>query len=124
MWIHRADDAGFELVRQLEKRLGLPSDARYRIAVDIALTEAELGITPDQEITRFNIRGRASYTLYDLGSGTPLTNGEAATFTSYTATGTQFATDAARRDARVRLMVALADQIVSQLLVTSGSWAQ
>ncbi|MEL6518980.1 MAG: hypothetical protein AAFQ39_14775, partial [Pseudomonadota bacterium] len=80
------------------------------------------GITPDQEITRFNVLGRVRFALFDLTSGDLVTNGEVSNFTSYSATGTPFATQTARQDARDRLMGVLADQVVARLLVTAEDW--
>ena len=92
------------------------------MAVRLFVDEQELGVTPDQIITRFNVRGRAEFTLVDTVTGGIATSGEVATFTSYSATGTPFATLSAQRDARDRLMTILADQIVSRLLATASEW--
>lgn len=116
------DTVGFELVRQLEDRFGLPDQAEYRLTAEVFLSEEELGITPDQEITRFNVLGRARFALIELASGDTVTNGAVTNFTSYSATGTPFATQTARQDARDRLMGTLADQIVARLLATAEDW--
>lgn len=116
------DPAGFALVRQLETRLGLPQSPRYRLAAQIRTTEDELGITPDQEITRFNLRGSVRFTLIDETTGSTVFSDTVSSFTSYSATGTPFATLTAQRDARDRLMIILADQIVARLLVTAQDW--
>ncbi len=116
------DPPGFALVRQLERRLGLPDAPEYRFSAEIFTGEEELGVTADQTITRYNVLGRANFVLRDLGTGLPVTSGTVESFTSYSATGTPFATQSAREDANDRLMVILADQIVSRLLVSSGEW--
>lgn len=116
------DPAGFALVRRLEDLLGIPADPSYRLTAQIRLTELDLGVTPDQEITRYHIIGRSSYTLFEISSGKAVSTGSVDNFTSYSATGTPFATTTAQRDARDRLMSSLADQIVSRLLATSGEW--
>lgn len=118
------DEAGFALVRRLEERLGLPDAPHYRMAVRLYVDEQELGVTPDQVITRYNLRGRAEYSLVDLSTGDVATSGRVSSFSSYSATGTPFATLSARRDAEDRLMTILADQIVSRLLVTAGEWRE
>lgn len=117
-----SDPAGFALVRQLERRLGLPASPAYALSADIFVIEQELGITSDQEITRYNVLGRARFALRDTATGTIATSGEVDSFSSYSATGTPFATQTAQRDAEDRLMVILADQIVARLLATSGEW--
>lgn len=116
------DAAGQALVAQLEDRLGIASAAEYRLAADVFLTENELGITPDQVITRYQLLGQARFVLYDLSTGTPVTSGTVSNFSSYSATGTPFATQTAQNDAQDRLMVILADEIVARLLATAGNW--
>jgi len=116
------DAEGFALVRQLERRLGLPAGPTYRLSASIALDEDELGILPDQTITRYNIVGEVAYTLSDLATGEAVTFGAASSFTSYSATGTTVATLSAQRDARERLMVILADQTSAELLAGAGDW--
>lgn len=116
------DNVGFELVRQLEDRLGLPSTADYRLTAEVFLSEEELGITPDQEITRFNLLGRVAFQVRDMGSDSVLTDGQVANFTSYSATGTPFATQTAKQNATDRLMSTLADQVVARLLITAQDW--
>lgn len=116
------DIPGFALVRQLETRLGLPDAPVYRLAAEIQLEEDELGITTGQEITRYEVLGRVRFRLIDLATGDIATRGVVENFTSYSATDTAFATRSAQRDARERLMVALADQVVARLLATSGEW--
>ena len=116
------DPAGFALVRQLEDRLGLADAPSYRLSAQIFADEQELGVTPDQVITRYNLRGRVDFVLTDEATGRIATSGQVTSFTSYSATGTPFATQTAREDATERLMAILADQIVSRLLVTAGEW--
>ncbi|MEL7344444.1 MAG: LPS assembly lipoprotein LptE, partial [Pseudomonadota bacterium] len=116
------DAEGFALVRQLERRLGLPGAPTYQLSASIAIDEDELGITQDQTITRYNVVGEVAYTLADVTTGEAVTSGTASSFTSYSATGTTVATLSAQRDARERLMVILADQITAELLATSSDW--
>ena len=118
------DTAGFALVRQLESRLGLPQNPQYTLSATISLAEDELGITPDQEITRFNLRGTVRFALVDNATGQTVLRDAVSSFTSYSATGTPFATQTAEADARDRLMIILADQLVARLLATSPDWRQ
>ena len=87
-----------------------------------AINQSQLGLTTDNEITRYNIRGRATFTLREIGTGRVATRGSVESFTSYSDITSPFATQAAGADARERLMVILADQIVARLLVTAGEW--
>ena len=116
------DIPGFALVRHLETRLGLADEPVYRLSASIQLEEDELGITTGQEITRYEVLGRVRFTLIDLATGDRVTAGRVENFTSYSATDTAFATRSAQRDARERLMIAMADQIVARLLATAGDW--
>ena len=58
-----------------------------------------------------------NYTLRRTNSDAVFKNGKVQHFTSYSASGTTVATLAAKRDASVRLMTILADQIIDQLLL-------
>lgn len=116
------DSEGFALVRQLEDRLGHATDPIYRLSAQITIDEVGRGITADQIITRFNVRGTVDYTLTEIGTGSVATRGTVANFTGYSTTGTPVATQSARRDARDRLMAILADQIVAELLATAPDW--
>lgn len=117
------DPAGFALVRHLERRLGIAAAPAYRLSADIAMGEEELGVTADQTITRYNVLGRVDFVLRREGSDAPVTSGTVESFSSYSATGTPFATQTAQNDAKDRLMAILADQIVARLLATASEWA-
>jgi len=119
-----ADVEGFALVRQLENRLGRTTGGDYRLEADIRLAEDGVGIQPDQTTTRFQVAGTVTYRLTDARSDEELHAGRVSNFTSYSATSTSFATTAAQRDARERLMVTLADQIVEELTLTREVWAR
>ena len=110
-----ADEEGFALVRRLETRLGQPRGADLTLAADIRLVEESLGFLPDGEISRFSVKGRVDWTITDT-LGTRVANGSESSFTSYSATSTTVATRFARRDARRRLMIILADRITTDLL--------
>ncbi|MEE9427030.1 MAG: LPS assembly lipoprotein LptE [Paracoccaceae bacterium] len=125
----------FDLVRQLEQRLGHTLNPTYRLSYQIGTTQNGVGVTPEQEIIRFNVVGEVTYTLTKIASGVVLTNGSVDTFTGFSAgavdvtasppsTNATIATLSAQRDANARLMVALADQIVTQLLASSSDWLQ
>jgi len=115
---------GFNFVRRLEERLGQPQAAKFTLSYTLKLDEDDLGITPAQSITRYNVLGAADYALREVGTGTVVHSGTVDSFTSYSATGTTVSTQTAKRAAYARLMVILADQITSRLIATSGGWAQ
>ncbi len=73
-------------------------------------------ITEDGDITRLNLTGIAEWQVADQQTGVVLYEGLAQTFTSYSATGSTVATQAAESDALDRLAIALADLVTQQLL--------
>ncbi|MCE6949991.1 LPS assembly lipoprotein LptE [Cereibacter sphaeroides] len=116
------DKNGFDLVERLEERLGRPEaprfDLHYRISTDID----SVGITSDNSITRYNLSGRIDFTVEDRTTGKTVDSGTVTNFTSWSATGSTVAALVAEQDASYRLMRILADQIVTQLIATSGRW--
>ena len=129
------DRNDFDLVKQLELRLGRPDSPRLRLSYRIETVKDGVGVTPGQEIVRFNIFGKVSFSLTDISTGEVLSSGSTDTFTSFSvgsvdvgaippSTNATIATLAAERDANARLMVALADQIVTRLIATAPVWAR
>lgn len=116
------DRDAFDLVGQIEARLGLPKDPRFTLGYEIRTKETGVAITPDNATTRYNIAGSVRYTLRDAVTGKAVSSGEVHSFTSYGATGSTVATLAARADAHRRLMVILADEIVTRLIATASTW--
>ena len=116
------DKNAFDLVARLDQRLGRPKADRYDLTYAITTQPVGVGITPDNAITRYNLKGAVDWTLTDRATGTRLTGGKVESFTSYSATGSTVAGLAAEEDAAARLMRILADQIVTRLIATSGDW--
>ena len=108
------------LTRQLEQRLGRGNDPVYSLAVSISTEEESLAIDADGDIERYNLVGRADYTLVNTQTGAIAAQGQVQNFTGYSATGTTVAQLAAERDATERLMVILADRIVTELLAKAS----
>ena len=116
------ESRAYDLVQRLEERLGAATAPRYDLGYQIETNAIGVGITPEQETTRYNITGSVSFALTEIGTGTVVTSGNVDSFTSYAATGSTVSTLAATQDAYRRLMVILADQIVARLQVTAGDW--
>ncbi|MCG6884429.1 MAG: LPS assembly lipoprotein LptE [Silicimonas sp.] len=116
-----ADEEGFALVKRLEDRLGQSRAADLSLLADIRISEEAVGFLPDGEISRFNVIGQVDWRLARIGDGTGVASGSERSFTSYSATSTTVATTFAQRDARRRLMVILADRIVTDLLARDFS---
>ncbi len=109
----------FRLNEQLELRLGRASAPRYGLAVGLQTFEEGLAISGSNDIERFNIIGAAEFALRDLSTGQVVLRDKVNTFTAYSASEQPVATLAAQRDAQARLMTALADKIVTQLLLNA-----
>ena len=110
-----ADEEGSALVRRLEDRLGTPQEADLVLAAQIRIGETAVGFLSGGEISRFNVEGQVDWQLTD-SAGTAVMTGHERGFSSYAATSTTVATTSARRDARRRLMVILADHIATRIL--------
>jgi LPS-assembly lipoprotein len=117
------DKNSFDLVERLEERLGRVSEATYALSYTLSTSEVDLGVTPSNTITRYNVTGTVSFSLTALATGKVVSKATAETFTSYSASGTTVATGASRADAYRRLMRLLADQIVTRLEIDSGARA-
>lgn len=107
----------FELVKQLELRLGRPDAGAYGLNYTITTETVSLGFTTSGDITRYNLLGTVDWTLTDPASGAVLDKGQAKNFTAWSATGSTAAAQTVEADASRRLMRILADQIVTRLTV-------
>ena len=112
----------FVLVRQLEQRLSQPQNAPYLLSYKITTTRQGVGITPAQETTRYNVLGRLDYTVTDRATKTVVARDKVENFTGYSATGSIVSTISATEDAEERLMIILADQLISRLIATASDW--
>ncbi len=122
VWVQDPTDKnGFDLVERLEERLGRPEAVRYDLTFTITTEAVGVGITTENEITRYNLKGVVDFTLTDRASGTRVAGGRVQSFTAYSATGSTVAGLAAEEDAALRLMRILADQIVARLIAASAS---
>jgi LPS-assembly lipoprotein len=108
----------YMLTRQLETRLGRASTADYMLDYTLTVQDERIAITANNITRRFNLVGRASYTLTTT-DGTTVTSGTVDSFTGYSAPGSTVATRAARADAEERLTTILADQIVTRLIAAA-----
>jgi LPS-assembly lipoprotein len=90
--------------------------------MDLTLDTKEVGqaITAEGSITRYSLTGTAGYNLVRLSDGQIVASGEVENFSGYSASGTTVQTQAGETDAHERLMVILADQIVTRLYAVPG----
>ncbi len=112
----------FVFVSHLEQRLGQPQSAPYELTYLITTSSQGLGVTPEQSTTRYNVSGRIDFIVKDIAADQVAHRGSVETFTGYSATGSIIGAPSAEEDARDRLMVALADQIVTELIATAPDW--
>ena len=108
----------FLLTQRVEERLGRAANPEFNLNVTIESSEEDLALDSAGDITRYNVLGEADFVLVENTTGQVITSGSVSNFTGYSATGTTVATLASERDAQKRLMVLLADQIVTRLLST------
>lgn len=121
VWVDSPSDKnGFDFVERMEERLGRPEARRYDLTYKIFTESIGVGITPDNRITRYNLKGRIDYTLTDVGTGARVAGGQVQSFTSYAATGSTVAGLAAEENAAHRLMRILADQVVVRLIADAA----
>ncbi|MEP5759047.1 MAG: LPS assembly lipoprotein LptE [Litoreibacter sp.] len=106
----------FQMLEHLEKRLGRAQTPKYGLMIETTIEEEGLAISGSNNIDRFNLIGEANYTLRNLDTNKAVLADKVSTFTAYSASLQPVATLAAQRDARRRLMLALADRIVADLL--------
>lgn len=110
---------GFRLRTRLEDRLGRVEQGDYLLVVNLDIREEAVVISSAEDINRFNLPGKATWTLTEPGNDTVLASGTAQTFTAYSAFGTTVATREAQTDARDRLAIALADLIVTDIIAAT-----
>ncbi|WJY22355.1 LPS assembly lipoprotein LptE [Fontisubflavum oceani] len=113
----------FLMVARLEDRLGRASSPRYAMTIDTVIDERGIAVTGSNDITRINLTGATRFRVVEAGTDVQVHAGRVQTFTAYSTTGSTIATAAAERDAEERLMIALADQIVSNLLASASRWS-
>lgn len=107
------------LVRELEERLGRSDNPAYGLSMIINTSEARVAIDREGDTGRFNRIASVDFSLRDLSSGQIVNSGRIDNFVGYSATGTTVETLAGEQDAQVRLMTAIADQIVTRLYTTT-----
>jgi LPS-assembly lipoprotein len=102
-----------------EDRLGRATAPRFRLDWSVETTPVGAGITPTGAITRYTLQGKATYRLTREAGGDTVASGTVESFTSYATSGSTVATLTAEDDARRRLMVILADQVVARLIAAA-----
>ncbi|GGO59022.1 LPS-assembly lipoprotein [Roseovarius pacificus] len=114
------DRAGYLMTRELEDRLGRASMPRYDLIYSLDLISQPVAISTSNIVMRYNLLGEGTYVLRDRDSGAVVLSGTVDSFTSFSASGSTVATQAAERDAEERLITILADQMVARLIAGSA----
>jgi len=108
--------AGFALRTAIEDQLGRVQNPLYTLELSQRETRNVAAVSADGDTTRFDLRGTVNWTLGSTVGGR-VGSGTVQTFTSYAASGSTVATQAAEADARNRLSKALADLVVQDIIL-------
>lgn len=108
----------FELVKALEHRFGPATKPAFTLTYSLGRRSESVVVSTAQELNRFNLIGTLSYKLNALDGGL-ITESQVQAFTSFSGTGSTLATNRSERDADDRLVVILADKMMTQLSTVS-----
>ncbi|MEH6360351.1 MAG: LPS assembly lipoprotein LptE [Amylibacter sp.] len=114
----------FEMRERLVERFGFANDPRYRLTYTYVVDLEGLAVSQTAEITRYNLYGVSDFKVINSASGAVLFSGKVKSTTAYSATSETYPTRVAEQDARSRLALALADQIVTQVSATANQWVK
>ena len=104
----------FAFIKAVEDRLGHATTHEFDLAYSIRISNDSVSVTTAQSQRRISLRGTLTYTL-TRADGAPVARGSERSFTSYSTSGSNIATQTARKDANERLMNILADQLIISL---------
>lgn len=114
------DRESYTLYDHLSLKFGQNSAGQYKLSYDIDTEQKSVGITQDQETTRYHVTGSIEYALSDAMTNAVITDGKVSSFTAYSATGSTVSAITAPRDAHARLMTLLGDQIITRIAAQVG----
>ncbi|KAB7614471.1 hypothetical protein F9L33_07460 [Amylibacter sp. SFDW26] len=114
----------FAMRERLVERFGFTSAPKYRLSFTYKAESEGLAVSTTAEVTRFNLDGTSDFKVVDADTGAVLLTGTVTSKTAYSATSETFPTRVAEQDARSRLALALADQIVTRVSATAPKWAK
>ena len=115
--------SGFRMRARLVERLGQPDKANFTLKSSLSVSESPATITTDGDTTRIDLNGIAEWSLIDRRTDEVLLEQTSQAFTSYSATGSTVATQAAQTDASTRLAIGLADLIIADILIAAPDFA-
>lgn len=114
----------FEMRERLLERFGFASNPRYTLSFSYVVDSEGLAVSRTAEITRHNLDGISDFKVTDTASGAVVFSGRVKSKTAYSATSETYPTQVAEQDARSRLALALAEQIMTRVSATASKWAQ
>ncbi|MEO1561987.1 MAG: LPS assembly lipoprotein LptE [Pseudomonadota bacterium] len=117
--------ANFEFRTRLIERLGQAGPtAPYRLEYTLGLDETVVTISSDANIDRYNLTGVASFQIIEQATNLPVFSDRVRASAGYSATAETFPTRVAARDAELRLVQALADQMVQIIQLSADQIIQ
>jgi LPS-assembly lipoprotein len=113
----------FSFVSRMEDRLGRGADPAWRLSYAISTRRVDLAVDTSGAILRYNLIGSVSWQLKDAKTGAVVASGTEQNFSGSAATQATIPAQASEDDARQRLMVILADQVVTKLVAGAPAFA-
>ena len=107
---------GFAIRSHIVDRLGRATRPAFNLTISLDQALDAAAFSQAGDALRYNVVGAAGWQLTTL-DGTTVGQGQVEGFTSYSATGSTVATQAAATDAIGRLMVILGDMVVADLML-------
>jgi LPS-assembly lipoprotein len=121
------DGDGYIMRDRLVQLLGSPVAASHMVDVDIDIVTEGVALTESDITTRYAIVGTARFRLVPVSGGPPVLVDEVRAIAGYSSPESEisaaFASRAAERNTRERVVLTLADRIADRLAVTAGDWA-
>ncbi len=115
---------GFLMLERLENRLGAPSaNSRYAAEIVLEIEEVVLTLTAATSLERITVNGTATLKVKDIATGEEVFSDKLRETTGYSSSSETAVSVSVKRDAHERLVLSLADKIVSRLSSTANSWA-
>ncbi len=90
---------------------------QYRVLLQSSLSELDVAVQQDTEVTRKNLRLRTTFALHDIGTDELLFEGNSFGIVAFNRVASEFANIIAERDAEERVANQVAEDIHSKLAV-------
>jgi LPS-assembly lipoprotein len=114
----------FEMRERMVERFGFTNNPSYTLIFSYDVSSKGLAVSTTAEITRYNLTGISKFKVTDILTGKVVFSSTVKSLTAYSATSETYPTRVAEQDARTRLALALADQIITRVSSTSAQWVK